>query len=94
METKRPVVLNGIAVVATRPDLIDRVIHVDLPTIAAEARRDDADTHAGAQLHGQEGQDLPVLQPDQTPTLWCVGQHGPLPTDWVAQREVVAAFDK
>lgn len=47
METKRPVVLNGIAVVATRPDLIDRVIHVDLPTIAPEARRDDADTHAG-----------------------------------------------
>ena len=47
METKRPVVLNGIAVVATRPDLIDRVIHVDLPTIPADARRDDADTHAG-----------------------------------------------
>lgn len=47
METKRPVVLNGIAVVATRPDLIDRVIHVDLPMIAADARRDDADTHAG-----------------------------------------------
>jgi hypothetical protein len=47
METKRPVVLNGIAVVATRPDLIDRVIHVDLPTIAADARRDDTDTHAG-----------------------------------------------
>lgn len=46
METKRPVVLNGIAVVATRPDLIDRVIHVNLPTIAAEVRRDDADTHA------------------------------------------------
>ncbi|MBI3147440.1 MAG: hypothetical protein HYZ17_02875 [Betaproteobacteria bacterium] len=47
METKRPVVLNGIAVVATRPDLIDRVIHVDLPTIPADARRDDADTHSG-----------------------------------------------
>ena len=47
METKRPVVLNGIAVVATRPDLIDRVIHVDLPTIPADARRDDADTYAG-----------------------------------------------
>jgi hypothetical protein len=44
METKRPVVLNGIAVVATRPDLIDRVIHVDMPTIPPEARRDDADT--------------------------------------------------
>ncbi len=47
LECKRPVALNGIAVVATRPDLIDRVIHVDLPTIPAEARRDDADTHAG-----------------------------------------------
>lgn len=46
METKRPVVLNGIAVVATRPDLIDRVIHVDMPTIPSEARRDEADTSA------------------------------------------------
>lgn len=46
METKRPVVLNGIAVVATRPDLIDRVIHVDMPTIPPEARKDDADTSA------------------------------------------------
>ena len=52
METKRPVVLNGIAVVATRPDLIDRVIHIDLPAIAAEARRDDADTHAGWERDG------------------------------------------
>jgi hypothetical protein len=46
METKRPVVLNGIAVVATRPDLIDRVIHVDMPTIPPETRKDDADTSA------------------------------------------------
>ena len=46
METKRPVVLNGIAVVATRPDLIDRVIHVSMPVIAATARKDDADTQA------------------------------------------------
>jgi hypothetical protein len=45
METKRPVVLNGIAVVASRPDLIDRVIHVDMPVISAQARKDDADTH-------------------------------------------------
>lgn len=46
METKRPVVLNGIAVVATRPDLIDRVIHVDMPVIAPDQRRDEADTSA------------------------------------------------
>jgi hypothetical protein len=42
METKRPVVLNGIAVVATRPDLIDRVIHIDMPVITPEQRKDDA----------------------------------------------------
>ena len=47
LETKRPVVLNGIAVVATRPDLIDRVVHVDMPVIAADRRRDEADTTSG-----------------------------------------------
>lgn len=50
METKRPVMLNGIAVVATRPDLIDRVIHVDMPTIPPESRKDDADTSAAWEL--------------------------------------------
>jgi hypothetical protein len=50
METKRPVALNGIAVVATRPDLIDRVIHVDMPTIPPETRKDDADTSAAWDL--------------------------------------------
>jgi site-specific DNA recombinase len=29
---------------------------------------------AGAQLHRQERQDLPLLQPDQTPALWRMGQ--------------------
>lgn len=46
METKRAVVLNGISVVATRPDLIDRVIHVDMPVISSDARKDDADASA------------------------------------------------
>ena len=50
METKRPVILNGIAVVATRPDLIDRVIHVDMPTIPSESRKEDADTSAAWEL--------------------------------------------
>ena len=33
IEAKRPVIINGISPVATRPDLIDRVIHIDLPKI-------------------------------------------------------------
>ena len=33
IEVKRPVIINGISPVATRPDLIDRLIHIDLPKI-------------------------------------------------------------
>ncbi|MBT2748287.1 MULTISPECIES: hypothetical protein [unclassified Lysobacter] len=46
LETKRPAVLNGIAVVATRPDLIDRVVHIDMPVIDSAARKDDAQAKA------------------------------------------------
>lgn len=37
----RPVVLNGIATLATAPDLLERVVAVELPTIAAKQRQDD-----------------------------------------------------
>ncbi len=33
IEVKRSIMINGINAVATRPDLIDRVIHIDLPRI-------------------------------------------------------------
>jgi len=33
IEVKRPVIINGISPVATRPDLIDRVLHINLPKI-------------------------------------------------------------
>ncbi len=39
--SKCPVLLNGINPVASQPDLIERVIGVELPTIAAGARRDE-----------------------------------------------------
>lgn len=39
----RPVVLNGIADVASRPDLIDRAVIVALPTIDDADRRDERD---------------------------------------------------
>jgi len=33
IEVKRPVIINGIADVVTRPDLIDRLIHIDFPQL-------------------------------------------------------------
>lgn len=40
---KRPVVINGIARVVTAPDLTDRFIYLDLPTLPEGARRAHAD---------------------------------------------------
>ncbi|WP_374243003.1 hypothetical protein [Zoogloea sp.] len=44
--SKRPVMLNGINGVATAPDLIERVITVELPTIAAAKRQDEQSMEA------------------------------------------------
>lgn len=46
LETKRPVMLNGISVIATRPDLIDRVVHIDMPVIDAARRKEDSETRS------------------------------------------------
>ena len=42
-EATRPVILNGITDVATRPDLLDRALVVTLPPIPEEKRRPEAD---------------------------------------------------
>jgi hypothetical protein len=39
--SKQPVMMNGITAVATAPDLIERVITIELPTIAAGKRQDE-----------------------------------------------------
>lgn len=41
LETKRPIMINGINAVATQPDLIERVISIEAPTIPANKRRDE-----------------------------------------------------
>ena len=43
LETKRPVMLNGIGGIATRPDLIERTVRADAPQISREARSGDTD---------------------------------------------------
>jgi len=41
LEAKRPVVINGIGGIATRPDLLDRAILLKLPQIPEDQRRDE-----------------------------------------------------
>lgn len=41
LETKRPVTLNGINQVATQPDMIERVVSIEAPTIPTDQRRDE-----------------------------------------------------
>jgi len=41
LETKRPVMINGINAVATQPDLIDRVINIETPAISPDQRQDE-----------------------------------------------------
>lgn len=53
IEVKRPVIINGISPVATRPDLIDRVIHIDLPKIKNRKTEDN--------LEKEFDKDLPYI---------------------------------
>ena len=41
LETKRPVMINGINPVATQPDLVERVISIEAPTIPPGNRKDE-----------------------------------------------------
>ena len=46
-DAKRPILLNGIVDVATRPDLLDRSIIMNLPVIPDESRRQEEDIQDG-----------------------------------------------
>ena len=46
LQSKRPVMLNGITGVATRPDLIERTIRIEAPVIPPCARREETDIAA------------------------------------------------
>jgi phage/plasmid primase-like uncharacterized protein len=52
LDLKKPIVLNGIAVIVTAQDLSDRTVHIDLPTIEARATANQIkqlfETHRGS----------------------------------------------
>src|SRR5262249_45311227 len=45
-DARRPVVMNGIEELATRPDLVDRTINVFLPSLKDSERKDEATLYA------------------------------------------------
>jgi hypothetical protein len=49
-ESKRPVIINGIEELASRGDLLDRALVVDLPRIADEQRRDEKSINTAFEL--------------------------------------------
>jgi hypothetical protein len=44
LELRKPIVLNGISVIVTAQDLLDRCLHIDLPTIQARELAGDIET--------------------------------------------------
>lgn len=49
LETKRPLIINGINHVATQPDMTERSLTIELPVISMENRRDELTLDAGWQ---------------------------------------------
>lgn len=43
---RRPVVMNGISVLATRQDLVDRLVHVEIESLTPDQRKTEADLDA------------------------------------------------
>jgi hypothetical protein len=44
LELRKPIILNGISVIVTAQDLLDRCLHIDLPTIANRELSSDIET--------------------------------------------------
>jgi hypothetical protein len=80
-EAQRPIILNGIAAVGSRPDLLERSLLIELPTIPDERRRTEAEVYADfdAKLPGILGglldavsgalRDLPAVKLDRLPRM-------------------------
>lgn len=91
LELRKPIVLNGISVIVTAQDLLDRCLHIDLPTIQSrelasdlEARFEDAQPALlGALL------DLFVKVLAALPSVSIAPEHRPRMADFAALGEAV-----
>jgi hypothetical protein len=91
LELRKPIVLNGISVIVTAQDLLDRCLHIDLPTIESRELAGDMDARfeaAQPQLLGAL-LDLFVKVLAKLPGVSIAPEHRPRMADFAALGEAV-----
>ena len=91
IEMRKPIVLNGIAVIVTAQDLLDRCLHIDLPTIHSRELAGDMGARFEAAQPALLGAllDLYVKVIAMLPTVSIAPEHRPRMADFAALGEAV-----
>ena len=91
LELRKPIVLNGISVIVTAQDLLDRCLHIDLPSINARELAGDMETRFEAAQPALLGAllDLFVKVLATLPSVVIAPEHRPRMADFAALGEAV-----
>jgi hypothetical protein len=91
LELRKPIVLNGISVIVTAQDLLDRCLHIDLPTIQSRELAGDIEERFEAAQPALVGAllDLFVRVLVTLPSVSIAPEHRPRMADFAALGEAV-----
>lgn len=91
IELRKPIVLNGISVIVTAQDLLDRCLHIDLPTIHSRELAGDMEARFEAAQPKLLGAllDLFVKVLAMLPSMSIAPEHRPRMADFAALGEAV-----
>ena len=91
LELRKPIVLNGISVIVTAQDLLDRCLHIDLPTIQSRELAGDMEARFEAAQPALLGAllDLFVKVLAMLPSVSIAPEHRPRMADFAALGEAV-----
>lgn len=91
IELRKPIVLNGISVIVTAQDLLDRCLHIDLPTIHSRELAGDMESRFEAAQPALLGAllDLFVKVLAALPSVSIAPEHRPRMADFAALGEAV-----
>jgi hypothetical protein len=91
IELRKPIVLNGISVIVTAQDLLDRCLHIDLPTIQSRELAGDMEARFAVAQPALLGAllDLFVKVLAMLPSVSIAPEHRPRMADFAALGEAV-----